>query len=274
MQLKEQLAGARKILAETGMIELPKEVLELQELFERHDVPNFADITKIIGQNAILAGEVVQTANLPSMQGSLYRDVLSIPDAIDILGVVRLRNLVKAIALKRTLDGFGLDEITNHSVEVASLAAKIAKQTGLIASDEAYLLGLFHNLGAIMMAKHDAGYLEVFTKSLTAPFSSVSLELAKYQTSHGVVGLLVAESWQLEDIFKKVIITHYEKNLSVIRNPQLKAMVALIQLCNAIVAERHFDVYVTPELQEMGINSVIALGIDEADISEIWQLAN
>lgn len=271
MQLKEQLIGARAIILKTGMISMPKEVIELQKLFMQYEIPNFADVARIIGQNVILAGEVVQTANLPSMQGKRYKEVLTIHDAIDVLGVRRLKNLVKAIALKLTLETPGLEIFIKHSLGVASVSAAIAKQLNLLPSDEAYLLGLFHNVGAFMIAKSDPSYKELFQKSLSAPVSMVETELAEYRTSHGVVGLLVAESWGLEEPFKKVIIMHNEKNLQVMRNIDLRQMVALIQLANVIVAEKVFHVYLTQELQAMVAQCVDVLGLDEESINLIWR---
>ena len=271
MQLKEQLVGARAIIGQTGMISMPKEVIELQRLFMKYEVPNFADVSNIIGQNVVLAGEVVQTANLPSVKGRYPKEILSIKDAVDVLGVSRLKNLVKAIGLKLTVATAGLDILIKHSLSVATVSAVIAQQTKLISTDEAYLLGLFHNVGAIVMAKYDAAYLSHFQKSLSAPVSSMSIEIDRYKASHGVVGLLVAENWGLEDVFKKVIIMHHESDLAVMRNVEVRKLVALIQLANTIVAEKVFQVYMTPELQTMAAQCVAHLELNEAQINEIWR---
>lgn len=272
MQLREQLPSARQLIETAGMISLPKEVMDLHRLFETQEVPNFADIADIIGQNVMLAGEVVQAANLPSVQGDHFREVLSIQDAIDILGVRRLKNLVKAIALKLTLETLGLKDLVEHSLAVAELSSKISKHLALLPGDEAYLLGLFHNIGAIMLGKFDDNYQDIFQKSLTAPLTSIDIELERYQTSHPVVGLLVAENWELEDIFKKVIVMHHEKNMMVIRNQELRKLVALIQLSTAIIAEKKYQVYMTPELKTVAESCVMVLELDAEAITEIWQM--
>lgn len=271
MQLKEQLSGARAIIQQAGMISMPKEVIALQKLFMVQEVPNFADVAQIISQNVILAGEVVQTANLPSVKGRYPKEILSIKDAVDVLGVLRLKNLVKAIGLKLTVATPGLENLVKHSLSVANVSAIIAQQTQWVSTDEAYLLGLFHNVGALMLAKYDPQYLSIFDKSLTAPISSIEQEFKHYQTSHGVLGLLIAEEWGLEDVFKKVIVMHHEGDLQVIRNVELRQMVALVQLANVIVAEKVFQVYLTPELQKMAAQCVETLALDEEAINSLWR---
>jgi len=271
MQLKEQLPGAKKIILKTGMISLPKELMDLQRLFQQEEVPNFSEISHIIGQNVELAGEVVKTANLPSMQGNIYREILSIPDAVEVIGARRLQNLVKAISLKLAVSSMGGQNILKHSLAVAELSAKLAKLTKIVPADEAYLLGLFHNLGAIMMVKYDTSYNDIFNKSLSAPYSSLALEYQTYQTSHPVVGLLVAENWELSDVFKKVLVMHHEQKLKVIRNKPLKKLVGLIQLANAMVAVKDYAIYKTPEWQTQFQSTLDVLALEEEALSELWR---
>lgn len=248
MDLKDQLAHARSILEKTETISIPREVMKLHQILNTEEFPDAQIITDLVGQNAILAGEVVQTANLPSMQGDTFRTVETIRDAVDILGLRRLKNLITAIALKQGLEEFGNKTMIDHSVKVANVAAVITQYTETVTPDAAYLLGLFHNIGAIMMNKVDPGYETIFTKSLSSPFASNQMELEQYQTTHGVVGILVAEEWNLSTPFKKTMIMHHDKNLDKIRNTELKQLVAMIQLANALVSERFFRVYMTPDL--------------------------
>lgn len=271
MDLKDQLTQARAILNRTEKISIPREVIKLHQILNTQEFPNPDVITDLIGQNTLLAGEVVQTANLPSIQGEHFRTINTIRDAIDILGLRRLKNLITAIALKQNIANFSNKTITDHSVKVAQTAAEIAKNTDAASTDEAYLLGLFHNIGAIIMTKVDPSYETIFTKSLSHPYSTDELEIEKYKTTHGMVGVLVAEEWNLSTPFKKTMIMHHESELTVIKNPELQQLVALIQLANAMVSERFFRVYKTPELCLSIDNSVEILGLEEEQINTIRQ---
>ncbi|WP_024850555.1 HDOD domain-containing protein [Hydrogenovibrio kuenenii] len=269
MELKDQLVQARVLLNKTEKISIPREVLKLRQLLAEQEFPNAQEMAHIIGQNAILAGEIVQAANLPSMHGKNYRVIHTIHDAIDILGVRRLRNLVTAISLKLGLENFGHKQLIKHSIKVAEACAEIAKMTGVTTGDGAYLLGLFHNIGAIMMTKLDPNYENIFAKSLSSPFSTNQAELDTYRTSHGLVGVLVADEWELDTPFKKTMILHHEPNLDSIRNPELKQLVALIQLANGLVSEQVFQVYMTPELKEMIERSQQVLNLSDDQLNEL-----
>lgn len=270
MQLKEQLPGALKILSKTGTPKIPKAVISLQALLNQPEAPNFAEISEIISQDIELAGEIIQAANLPAIQGHHPREISTIPNAIEILGLRRLKNLVKAIALKISLAGIHAKSILKHSLSVAELCTQLAKNNKIISPDEAYLIGLFHNLGAVMLAKFDSEYEAIFKKSLTAPALALNAEYNHYQTSHPVIGLLVAEKWQLTNRVKKIILMHHQSNLQSIHSDELKQGVAMVQLANTIVAERVFQVYTTPELQTISENCVSILNLTPDMISDIW----
>lgn len=269
MNLKEQLDVARALLSRTEIISLPKEVLELKTLLNAQDFPDPYEMERIIGSNAILAGEVVQAANLPSMQGDHPRAILSIKDAIDVLGVRRLKNLITAIALKLSIDQLGLKNLSKHSNRVAHYSAIIAKQTKILSADEAYLLGLFHNIGAFMMTRVHPEYETIFEKAITQPFTASQQEQTQYKTTHGLVGVLVAEEWELETPFKKVMVMHDEQNLRIIRNKELQQMVALVQLANCLTSEINYQSYLTPELQTMNANAISALDLSDEDMTSI-----
>lgn len=269
MLLKDQLANARRLLAKTEIISLPKEVMELQKYLNQEEFPQTEVLVKIIGQNAILAGEIVQAANLPSMQGSRPRKIETIRDAVNVLGSRRLKNLVTALSMKLAMETLGLKHLTQHSVQVAEACMKIAPYLKHTSVDKAYLMGLFHNVGALMLGKLDNTYEALFKKSLSSPISITTWEIEKYQTTHGVMGLLVAEEWGLEADFKKVIVSHHADSLKPIRDPVLQQDVALVQLANALVSEIHYQVYATPEYKLQWDNALGVIPLDESQLKEI-----
>lgn len=271
MELKDQLTQARILLNRTEKISIPKEVLELRQLLANDEFASAQEIIHIIGQNAILAGEIVQAANLPSMHPKQYRVIHTIHDAIDILGTRRLKNLVTAMSFKLGLENFAHPQLIKHSIKVAETCSEIAKASDIISGDGAYLLGLFHNIGAIMLTKLDEGYETIFAKSLSTPFVTTPLELEAYGTTHGMIGVLVAEEWNLDSPFKKTMILHHEPNLDTIRNSDLKQLVALVQLANGIVSEQVFKVYKTPELKEMMNRCQGLLNLNDAQMTDIYK---
>lgn len=267
--MKQKLFKAREIISETDSISLPKEVLELQNILNTTDFPDPHEIDQIISQNQTLAGEVIALANQPAIQGKNPRPVVTIKDAINIIGTLRLKNLVMSIALKLGMETLGLEDLTSHSVEVAAVSAELANHIDLIDSDEAYLLGLFHNIGALVMAVMDNSYEERFFQTLTAPFSEYRKEEADYGTSHSFIGVVIADQWSLTDTFKKVMILHHQEDLRIIKNEELRVLVALIQLANAIVSEMVFGTYVAKELKDMVSQAEEVLMLKPEVVAEI-----
>lgn len=256
-------------MAQTQPIAISKEVLELQQLLNSTEFPDPSEIDRIISHNQALAGEVISLANKPSIQGSKPRTVTTIIDAINIIGSLRLKNLVVAIAMKIGIESMAIEDLTTHSIEVAAVSAELASHVDIISSDEAYLLGLFHNIGALILTVLDKNYEERFFQSLTAPFSEYEHEISYYGTSHSFIGVVIAEEWSLKDDFKKVMILHHQKNLSLIKNEELRVLVALIQLANAIVSEVVFGNSVSMELNQMASQAESVLMIKPEVVAEI-----
>lgn len=265
--MQMELRNARKILQTIDVIGLPTEILKLQNLLSSTEFPDLIDVESLISQNEVLAGDVIQLANSVLFAG--VQPVRTIRDAVQRIGIDKLKNLVLSMTLQNSMLNLGLQDITNHSVEVASVSAELAKHVELISNDEAYLLGLFHNIGALMMAVKYPEYEACFFNSLTAPLSTYHKEERTYQTTHAHLGVLIAEQWGIEMEMKKVMLLHHTDHLEGIKDERVRSLVALIQLANAVVSEMVFGIYVSQELRDISEKACEILMVPKEVLNDI-----
>ncbi len=263
MDLKAQLLAAKKLLAGYEIITLPKEIIELQKYLREVELPDLQVLETIVSSNTVLVGELIRAANVPSVQGRHPRKIETVFEALDMLGARRIKNLATALALKLAMENTGQRQLMKHSLQVAEAAMVIADKTGRISVDKAYLIALFHNVGCLMMAKIDRHYMEFFIKALSKPYSTLALEMSRYQTTHEMVGFIVAQEWKLEDEFKKIILLHHNERIDSIKDQAVAQGVALVQLANVLVAELFYKIYITSEFKRMFQFSAKALGITQ-----------
>lgn len=269
MNLKQQMVIANQQLAGFEIPSIPEELLALQSLFQKSEFPDTSEVAAIIGRNTILSGEVIKVANQAQFLQKGSDPVKSIKGAVDSLGVNRLKNLVFGLGFKAQVSDKIFNELIDHSVDVANVAAELSRWVDGVQVDEVYMAGVFHNAGAIIMEMKFQDYRSVFFNTLTNCYSGIKKEVAIYHATHGIYGLLVAKKWHLDSLYAQVMLVHHQKDLSLLKNQKVRTFVALIQLANAIVSEVSFDSYMGVEVKEMKEQAQSELLIEPEVIDEI-----
>jgi HD-like signal output (HDOD) protein len=113
------------------------------------------ELVRIILKDLGLASQVLRLAN-SAMYNHSGRPIMSIAHAVILLGWLQVRNLVSAA---RFIEHFanrspGLRELVLASVLTAVQSRDVAATVGYPRPEEAYICGLFRNLGEVLIACH------------------------------------------------------------------------------------------------------------------------
>ena len=139
---------------------LPKVVQEVMQLLSKDNV-DINQLAKVIEQDAVIAAKLLRMAN-SSFYG-VTRAVKNIDDAVAILGLAKLRSLVIASGVTGAIanaPGLNLKEFWCRSLVAAGISREIAKQLELD-TEVAYLAGLLHNIGDLLLHLVSPAVLEV-----------------------------------------------------------------------------------------------------------------
>ncbi len=196
-------------------------------------------IADLIGQDIGLAGSILKTVNSPFY--GLSNKITSINQAVNLLGVKSVINLVNGLSIKGELGDdqiIALGKFWDSSMEVALAASVIAKQIGFAAPDEAYTLGLFHNCGIPLLMMRFENYPQVLAEAYARDNARmIDTENEKLKTNHAVVGYYVAKSWNLPAYICEAIHEHHtiEKAFAQEQtNPTKKTLLAIIKMAEHI----------------------------------------
>ena len=133
----------------------PKGVaLEVINLTQREEVSNH-DIVRLIGVDPALSARVIKAANVLLTNPS--RPIATIADAVTVLGVHALRQLVLGIALivdyrHGPCQQFNYPHFWAHSLLTGIAAKHLVARTRLAVAEEIFVLGLLGNIGQLAMA--------------------------------------------------------------------------------------------------------------------------
>ncbi|WP_024851483.1 HDOD domain-containing protein [Hydrogenovibrio kuenenii] len=269
MGLKSQLKIAAQQLEGFEIPAMPAEVMQLQTLFQKTEFPDTAEIADIIARNTVLSGELILLANQAQFKRKDADEITTIRTAIESLGLLRLRTVIFGLAFKTLVSDKVFDELIEHTMDVSNVSAELSRWVEGVVPEEAYMAGLFHNAGAIIMAMKFDDYPQFFFNTLTNCYSGSHKEVSVYGAHHGVFGLLVAKKWQLASMYAQVMLMHHQMNFEIVKDPKAKTLVAIIQLANAIVSESSFDQYHGEEIKKMRATAQEELLIEDDVISEI-----
>ncbi len=250
--------------------EIPHEVIQLEKELKAK-FPSIVDIANIINKNTTLSGEVLKLINSPVLKLKLKISVTSIQEAVKFLGIDNIYNLVAVSALKKLFRSNDLHEdIMNNSLDVAYCMAEISDYVEGISRDEAYMLGLFHNAGALMLASiNKEQYSALYSSSQSLPLSILQREEAIFNTNHAMVGVLVTQKWRLPVEMIHATMLHHTQFCSKIKNYQVKLMVAMLKVANSIVAEISLGAYHGGEMKSYEQDGVKELMLQAEDLKEV-----
>ena len=190
---------------------MPTVLLKLLEAF-RGETATPADIEKIISCDEVLAAKLLQLAN-----SSYYGNrgaVRTLSRAVVTMGLQEVKTVCLCCLLHRQF-GDGSDtasereRLWKHSLTVAHLTGHIAEARPWITRDEAYILGLLHDIGRMVMLVHFREYYGMIREAAESRNIPDWLVEREHGFSHTKLGKWVALRWNLPEVYRMVIEHHH-----------------------------------------------------------------
>ncbi|MFZ2290632.1 MAG: HDOD domain-containing protein [Halopseudomonas yangmingensis] len=202
-QIKRALQGIRVPPQPQIMVDL-----QMEQMMPEPDMRNIA---RLISQDPGLSGSLLKIVNSPFF--GLSNRITSIQQAVNLLGIARVVNIVNAQSIRSQLSDdniLKLNRFWDNAQDVAATCMTLAKQLGCTEPDEAYALGLFHNCGIPLMFSRFDNYIDVLETSYHSPGKRiVDVENLHLNTNHAVVGYFTAKSWLLPPHLCEAIANHH-----------------------------------------------------------------
>jgi HD-like signal output (HDOD) protein len=192
-------AGILEDLRTSGRLPSPGGVaLKLMELTRRDDVSS-AELARTLAMDPALAGRVLRVAN----SAASGRAAVSIGDAVVRVGFDGVRRLAMGFSLvERNGSGacqeFDYKGYWSRSLAAAVAAERFARETRAAAGDEAFTLGLLHDVGSLALATvHPREYGYVIGIAGQTPEQQRVVERETFRVCHReLTGLMLAD-WQI-----------------------------------------------------------------------------
>lgn len=206
------LAGYETAIRDLAIPPRPEVITGLFEEMSR-DVPDLAQVAKLIrGDPAISAG-ILQAANSPFF--GLARKVASVQQALSVLGLRHVTNIATGIAIRQSLkggtDGKAYEHFWRAAENTALICNFLATRLRGVPADVAFTYGLFHDCGVPVLLSRFPRYKDTLRRAKDEPEATFSaVEEDETGTSHSILGYFLSRSWGLPDDLCQAVLLHHD----------------------------------------------------------------
>ncbi len=213
---------------------LPSEPSLLVELLDlcHNDSANFEMFSSAIRKDVGLTAKIFQVANSPAYRQ--WNKITDIRRMLIVLGMTNIRNIVTTCAIQQFFANFTKDFnrhvqfIWLRGLVCANLAERIAKLIGYEKPGEAFLAGLLHQVGMLLLLlNHEKSYLPILDRYYSETENFLTLEQERFQVDHCELGTALIESWELDSFIADAIQFQHAPTEELLSSPVLLKIVAV-----------------------------------------------
>ncbi len=247
---------------------LPHVAAQALSLIEDPDT-TASKLTELLGGDTALAARVLKIAN--SAMFSRQREITTINQAIMTIGFKTLKGIIVAATLRQLNRKFGKVEqmLWENSTCTAMGARYIASRLKRSYIEEAFLLGLLHDLGKLVLMRQVTKEYEGIVEKTKKGLFFVDIEQETFGFSHPLIGALVAKKWNFSLETCQAILHHHDPIPAAPRS-ELDEKTAIIQ-CADLIAHTlnygHEPGY--PDCRPLAVAAAQKLGFSAEDSEKL-----
>jgi len=198
------------------------------------DRSSATDLDRLISNDQALTARILKAANSSAYGKS--RDIFSLTEAVVLLGHTTISNMVMSVAVADVVAGGQRREFAanawQHSLACAALAQGLAKLTGSVEPEKAFVAGLLHDIGLLVQ---DQALPDVLQGVITAaPDDPLAAERQVMGLNHTQVGLKLLDRWLLPPSLCEAVRFHHAPHRKYQRTNPLVNIVALADRLSAV----------------------------------------
>jgi signal transduction histidine kinase/HD-like signal output (HDOD) protein len=253
----------KKIKSSKNLPSLPHILLKLINTCNREE-STIKDLSQIINNDSSLCAKVMKMVN--SSYHGLSPRVPNIDQALVLLGKDAIKNISVSLSVNNAFSHaedkslFELKVFWKHSLMCAIVAKMIAEKIVYTSPDEAFLSGLLHDIGKLVLLVNFPSEYGDILKTSKDQKDLVLLEEALHGATHCQVGAWLINRWNLQSFITDAVLYHHE---SVDRIFHALPLIKIIYTANILCPET---------IQEKAVKFGIAehmFGLNRSEVDEI-----
>ena len=257
----------------------PQFVMETMRKLNDPD-SNAADVAKSLSRDEGLVLRILKLVNSAAYGQS--RSISNISEAIALLGYKSVSNIILAAtvysAMDKGLTGYALDrgELWRHSLMVAYTSRYLAKLTGKVSTEDAYVGGLLHDIGKVILndyVRFGYGIIVKIVEEKHIPFTEAEWQVLGFD--HAEIGEILVSRWEMPESYRVAVAYHHKPNELPEDKLQYQPLLDVVTVANTIclmlgigLGADGLQAYIFPEpLERLGITNFESLFSEMIDFA-------
>ena len=217
---------------------VPGIALKLMDAVRREE-PDLNEITKLISSDPSISAEILRCINSPYY--SLRTKVTSVNHAVNMLGIKTVKYLALSFSLVKNFHqekpfNFNYESFWKDSLIGAASARSLADCINPNLAEDAFFIGLLHNLGILTLVRClPQQYSLVIKEMQTSDCSYHEAEDQVLGFNHMAVGKRLIEFWGLPELFYMPIGFHHQPDKLPVDSPEIEMLTRILHLSTLFI---------------------------------------
>ena len=253
---------------------LPHILVELIKVCDT-EPDTIKEISEVINKDTSLSARLMRLVN--SAYYGLPNRVNSIDQVVILLGTNAVKNIAISASVYQAFNKakdssvFRLKQFWWHSLMCANLAKRIAEKTAYTAPEEAFLSGLLHDIGKLVLwVNFSKKYADILQSSRDKPDLLLAGEI-RLGATHCEVGAWMINRWNLQSFMADAVLYHHEPVHRILDAlPLVKIVFVANVLCSEAIEDTDAKFKTAGEIFEFARSEVEELiSLAEAEVKEV-----
>jgi HD-like signal output (HDOD) protein len=231
-----------------------------------------SDLVKVVEIDPSLAARLLRMAN-----SAAYRtrtEICTVHQAIGLLGFKAVRNIALASTVvdlfkgDGQVGGYSRSSFWRHLVSVGVASRMIAARVGMENFEDAFLAGLLHDFGVILMDQNCHACFVSMMESLAEDETLCQAETRCFGFTHAELGAAVARQWNLPSTAVAAMLHHHNAQACGNRH---KRIVEVVELANFLCTSKGLPCVATAAFEPPSAETLRSLSIERDDFRVLWE---
>ncbi|MGZ6276125.1 MAG: HDOD domain-containing protein [Syntrophales bacterium] len=192
---------------------VPDTLRKLSRIMEKPNV-SLTEVASFVQSDPALTFRILKMVN-SAVYGFPGR-IASVSHAIMLLGLNVVKGLLLGVSVFELMQK-AMTGLYEHSMGCAAAARIIAQKKGLREPEEAYVAGLIHDIGKVVMAlEFTKAYEGALAFAETEHMSIMQAEKKFFADTHAALGGVLSEKWRFPKKLTEAILYHHQPQSAVL----------------------------------------------------------
>lgn len=231
-----------------------------------------SELKIVLEGDPALTSRVLRTVN--STFTGITSKVQSVQQAISLLGFTQIRNLAVTAAVAEIfrkdeeVERYSRKRLWRHLVSVAMASRMIAQRFGLARFEEAFLAGLLHDVGIILLDQYEHETFVGVIRTVAPGGRLSAVETERLGFDHAELGERVAKRWGFPETAVSAIRYHHVSEMApAVHRPIVRA----VELANYLCASKGITSIGLQAIGKPAAASLAALGVGRDEFRVLWE---